>query len=54
MRISFSLSGKSEGIETLQISRHTSEDNIKMGRRKKCEDMDCLHVVLNMANVELH
>jgi len=29
MRISCSLSGKSEGIEPLRISMHTWEDNIK-------------------------
>jgi len=31
MRISCSLSGKSEGIEPLRIFMHTSEGNIKNG-----------------------
>jgi len=27
---------------------------LNMGLRKKCEAMDCMHVVLNMATAEFH
>jgi len=54
MRISCCLSGileESNHCGYLCIHRRII---LNMGLMKKCEDMDCIHVVLNMATAELH